>query len=92
MDKFRITGGRRLEGEVRASGAKNAALPILAAGLLTDRPLTLRNVPDLHDVTTMLRLLDRMGVSATAAGGGEVRVDASGLAEAVAPYMDLDES
>ncbi len=86
MDKFRITGGRRLEGEVRASGAKNAALPIIAAGLLTDRPLTLRNIPDLHDVTTMLRLLERMGVSATAAGDGEVRVDASGLAEPVAPY------
>jgi len=86
VDQFRITGGRRLEGEVRASGAKNAALPIIAAGLLTDRPLVLRNVPDLHDVKTMLRLLARMGVSATAAGGGEVRVDASGLAEAVAPY------
>ncbi len=86
MDKFQITGGRRLEGEVRASGAKNAALPILAAGLLTDRPLTLRNVPDLHDVKTMLRLLAQMGVSATAAAGGEVRVDAGGLSEAVAPY------
>jgi UDP-N-acetylglucosamine 1-carboxyvinyltransferase len=86
VDKFRISGGRRLEGEVRASGAKNAALPILAAGLLTDRPLTLRNVPDLHDVKTMLRLLARMGVSATAVGGGEVRVEAGGLKEAVAPY------
>jgi UDP-N-acetylglucosamine 1-carboxyvinyltransferase len=86
MDKFRITGGRRLEGEVRASGAKNAALPIIAAGLLTDRPLALRNIPDLHDVKTMLRLLERMGVAATADGHGEVRVDASGLAEAVAPY------
>jgi UDP-N-acetylglucosamine 1-carboxyvinyltransferase len=86
MDKFQITGGRRLEGEVRASGAKNAALPILAAGLLTDRPLFLRNVPELQDVTTMLRLLARMGVSATAAGGGEVRVDAGALREAVAPY------
>jgi UDP-N-acetylglucosamine 1-carboxyvinyltransferase len=86
MDKFRITGGRRLEGEVRASGAKNAALPILAASLLTDRPLFLRNVPELHDVTTMLRLLARMGVSADAAGGGEVRVDADALSEPVAPY------
>ncbi len=86
MDKLRISGGRRLEGEVRASGAKNAALPILAAGLLTDRPVTLRNVPDLHDVKTMLRLLQRMGVSATAPGGGEVRVEAAGLTEAVAPY------
>jgi len=71
---------------VRASGAKNAALPILAAGLLTDSPVTVRNVPELHDVKTMLRLLARMGVSVTAAGGGEVRVDASGLKEAVAPY------
>jgi UDP-N-acetylglucosamine 1-carboxyvinyltransferase len=86
VDKFRITGGSRLEGEVRASGAKNAALPIIAAGLLTDRPLSLRNIPELHDVTTMLRLLARMGVSATAAGGGQVRVDASGLNEPVAPY------
>ena len=86
LDKFQITGGGRLDGEVRASGAKNAALPILAAGLLTDRPLTLRNVPDLHDVKTMLRLLQRMGVSATSAAGGELRVDAGGLSEAVAPY------
>jgi UDP-N-acetylglucosamine 1-carboxyvinyltransferase len=70
---------------VRASGAKNAALPILAAGLLTDSPVTIRNVPELHDVNTMLRLLARMGVS-VAAEGGEVRVDASGLKEAVAPY------
>jgi UDP-N-acetylglucosamine 1-carboxyvinyltransferase len=86
MDKFQISGGRRLEGEVRASGAKNAALPILAAGLLTDRPLRLRNVPELHDVRTMLKLLARMGVSATDAGAGEVRVDAGPLKEAVAPY------
>ena len=86
MDKFQITGGRRLEGEVRASGAKNAALPILAAGLLTDRPVTIRNVPKLHDVTTMIRLLGRMGVAVTLDEGGEARVDASGLREAVAPY------
>jgi len=86
VDKFQITGGKRLEGEVRASGAKNAALPILAAGLLTDRPLTLRNIPELHDVRTMLRLLARMGVSATSAAGGLVRMDASGLNEPVAPY------
>jgi UDP-N-acetylglucosamine 1-carboxyvinyltransferase len=71
---------------VRASGAKNAALPILAAGLLTDSPVTIRNVPELHDVKTMLRLLTRMGVSVAAGGAGEVRVDASGLKEAVAPY------
>jgi len=71
---------------VRASGAKNAALPILAAGLLTDSPVTVRNVPELHDVKTMLRLLARMGVSVSAVVGGEVRVDASGLKEAFAPY------
>jgi UDP-N-acetylglucosamine 1-carboxyvinyltransferase len=71
---------------VRASGAKNAALPILAAGLLTDSPVTVQNVPELHDVKTMLRLLARMGVSVSAVGGGVVRVDASGLKEAVAPY------
>jgi UDP-N-acetylglucosamine 1-carboxyvinyltransferase len=86
VDQLRISGGTRLEGEVRASGAKNAALPILAAGLLTDNPVTVRNVPELHDVKTMLRLLARMGVTVAAEGGGEVRVDASGLKEAVAPY------
>ena len=86
MDKFQITGGRRLEGAVRASGAKNAALPILAAALLTDRPLTLRNVPRLHDVRTMIRLLARMGAAAEAGADGEVRVDGGGLKEAVAPY------
>jgi UDP-N-acetylglucosamine 1-carboxyvinyltransferase len=71
---------------VRASGAKNAALPILAAGLLTDAPVTIRNVPQLHDVTTMIRLLGRMGVPVTTGEGGEVRVDASRLGEPVAPY------
>ena len=71
---------------MRASGAKNAALPILAAGLLTDAPLTIGNVPRLHDVTTMLRLLGRMGVAVAAGDGGEVRVNAGGLNEPIAPY------
>ncbi len=71
---------------MRASGAKNAALPILAAGLLTDAPLTIGNVPRLHDVTTMLRLLGRMGVAVAADDGGAVRVNAGGLNEAIAPY------
>ena len=62
MDKLVITGGRRLSGEVAISGAKNAALPILAASLLTGEPLELSNLPDLRDVGTMLRLLERMGV------------------------------
>jgi UDP-N-acetylglucosamine 1-carboxyvinyltransferase len=86
MDKFQIHGGRRLEGEVRASGAKNAALPILAAGLLADAPVTVRNVPALHDVKTMIRLLAGMGVAVTEGEGGSVRVDAGRLKDAVAPY------
>jgi UDP-N-acetylglucosamine 1-carboxyvinyltransferase len=86
LDKFRIGGGRRLEGEVRASGAKNAALPILAAGLLANAPVTVRNVPGLHDVKTMIRLLGRMGVAVTAGEGGSVEVDAGSFREAVAPY------
>jgi UDP-N-acetylglucosamine 1-carboxyvinyltransferase len=86
MDKFQIRGGRRLEGEVRASGAKNAALPILAAGLLADAPVTVRNVPALHDVKTMIRLLAGMGVAVSEGERGSVRVDAGRLKEAVAPY------
>ncbi len=62
MDKLVITGGRRLDGAVDISGAKNAALPILAAALLTAEPLEISNLPTLHDVGTMLRLLERMGV------------------------------
>ena len=62
MDKLRITGGRALEGEIRISGAKNAALPIMCASLLTAKPLTLTNVPALRDVSTMARLLGQMGL------------------------------
>ncbi len=83
---MQICGGRRLDGEVRASGAKNAALPILAAGILADAPVTISNVPKLHDVTTMIRLLQRMGVAVTAGDGTRVEVDARGLGEPLAPY------
>ncbi|HEV2430085.1 MAG TPA: UDP-N-acetylglucosamine 1-carboxyvinyltransferase [Burkholderiales bacterium] len=62
MDKLKITGGRPLEGEIRISGAKNAALPIMCASLLTAKPLTLTNVPALRDVSTMARLLGQMGL------------------------------
>ena len=62
MDKLIITGGGALDGEVRISGAKNAALPILAATLLASQPVTVRNVPHLHDITTTMELLGRMGV------------------------------
>ena len=61
MDKLRIAGGSRLHGEITVSGAKNSALPILCAGLLTADVLTLSNVPHLNDTATMLRLLGRMG-------------------------------
>ena len=65
MDKLVMTGGRPLKGEVIIAGAKNAALPILCATLLTSEPVTLRNLPDLQDVRTMLKLLGQMGVSVT---------------------------
>ena len=62
MDKLIITGGIRLDGEIRISGAKNAALPILAATLLADGPVTVCNLPHLHDITTMIELFGRMGI------------------------------
>ncbi len=65
MDKLLITGGRRLEGKIAISGAKNAALPILCAGLLTAGEVQLRNVPALQDVATMLKLLKQMGLQVT---------------------------
>ena len=86
MDQLQIKGGRRLAGEVRASGAKNAALPILAAGLLADAPVTIGNVPHLHDVTTMIGLLGGMGVAVTVGDRMRVEVDARGLTTPVAPY------
>ena len=75
MDKLAITGGRPLEGEVRISGAKNAALPILAATLLADEPVTLGNIPHLNDITTTIELLGRMGVSVTVNDGMRLEVD-----------------
>ncbi len=65
MDKLRMVGGTPLKGEVVIAGAKNAALPILCACLLTDQPIVLRNVPDLQDVRTMLKLLQEIGVTVT---------------------------
>ena len=86
MDKLQITGGRPLEGEVRISGAKNASLPILAAALLADGPVTIANVPHLQDVTTMIELLGRMGVSVTLDERMQVEVDPTTIREHVAPY------
>ncbi len=65
MDKLEIVGGAPLTGDVAVSGAKNAALPILAATLLADTPVVLGNVPHLNDVTTTVKLLRRMGVETT---------------------------
>ena len=70
MDKLRIRGGVPLSGEIRVSGAKNAALPIMCAALLSAEPLSLTNVPNLRDVATMAKLLGQMGVSANATPGG----------------------
>jgi UDP-N-acetylglucosamine 1-carboxyvinyltransferase len=88
MDKLRIRGGRRLAGEVAISGAKNAALPELCAALLTAEPVLLSNVPRLHDVTTMLKLLRTMGVGAEQSSDAEatVALDASRVTSREAPY------
>ena len=86
MDKLNIEGGRPLEGEVRISGAKNASLPILAAGLLADEPVSIGNVPHLQDVTTMIELLGRMGATVTLDERMQVEVDSRSLDKPVAPY------
>lgn len=86
MDKLEIVGHSPLAGEVRISGAKNAALPILAATLLAESPVGLTNVPHLNDVTTTLKLLRRMGVETTFHDGVRLEVDASGAVECLAPY------
>ncbi|HET7924355.1 MAG TPA: UDP-N-acetylglucosamine 1-carboxyvinyltransferase [Rhodanobacteraceae bacterium] len=86
MDKLAIVGGNPLDGEVRISGAKNAALPILAATLLAEGTVTLRNVPKLNDIATTLKLLKRMGVAAEHREDGSVTVDAGGIKEFIAPY------
>ena len=86
MDKLLIRGGRPLRGEVLISGAKNAALPELCAALLSAEPVTLRNVPRLQDVATMLKLIRNMGVSAVMDEAGQVRLDASALTLPEAPY------
>ena len=86
MDKLQVTGGIPLEGEVRVSGAKNAALPIIAATLLASEPVAIGNVPHLQDVTTMIELLGRMGVTVTVDERMNVEVDANTLRQPVAPY------
>src|ERR1700722_18068552 len=87
VDKLQIQGGIPLEGEIRISGAKNATLPILAGCLLADGPVTISNVPHLQDVTTMIELLGRMGVSVTIDEKMRIEVDASTIKEYFAPYQ-----
>jgi UDP-N-acetylglucosamine 1-carboxyvinyltransferase len=86
MDKLQLLGGTPLRGEVRISGAKNAALPILCGALLTEEPVIVANVPHLQDVTTTISLLGRLGASVTVGERMRVEVDASGVRECVAPY------
>ena len=76
MDRLLIHGGVPLSGEVRISGAKNAALPILAGSLLTPAPVRLYNIPHLHDITTMMNLLGQMGVNLTLDERSSIEVDA----------------
>lgn len=85
MQKLVITGGVALNGEVRASGAKNAALPLLACALLTDEPMIFLNVPQLADVRTMLKLLEQLGCKVKQEGS-KVTIDASNLTSTEATY------
>lgn len=86
MDKLIITGGKPLSGEIRISGAKNAALPIIVSTLLSDDPVLIRNIPHLHDITTTMELLGRMGVSLTMDEKMDVEVNPSTINSYVAPY------
>ena len=86
MDKLIITGGTPLEGEIRISGAKNAALPILAATLLADGPVKVGNIPHLQDITTTMELLGRMGVELVVDERMNIEVDCSTIRELFAPY------
>ena len=86
MDRLIITGGRPLNGEIRISGAKNAALPIIVSTLLADEPVTVCNIPHLNDITTTMELLGRMGVSITMGERMDVEVDSSTISNFAAPY------
>ncbi|CAL1241724.1 UDP-N-acetylglucosamine 1-carboxyvinyltransferase [Candidatus Methylocalor cossyra] len=86
MDKLIITGGRPLSGELRISGAKNAALPILAATLLSETPVVVGNVPHLHDITTTMELLGRMGVHLMVDEKMNIEVDSGSIENFFAPY------
>jgi UDP-N-acetylglucosamine 1-carboxyvinyltransferase len=86
MDKLLISGGQTLSGDVRISGAKNAALPVLMAALLTKEPLRVCNVPHLHDITTTMELLGRMGVNLEIDEKLNITADSASLNSVIAPY------
>ncbi len=86
MDKLIVTGGTRLAGEIRISGAKNAALPVLIASLLTDGKMRVSNVPHLHDITTTMELLGRLGVELVVDEKMTIEADAGEVRELRAPY------
>ena len=88
MDALTIVGGERLKGRVRASGAKNAALPIMAAAILADGPVRLKHVPDLADIRTMTRLLAKLGVRVDREPGGDMVMESTraGRRHSLAPY------
>ncbi|MDF2866863.1 MAG: murA [Gammaproteobacteria bacterium] len=86
MEKLMIKGGYPLHGETRISGAKNAALPILAAAILADQPVKLANIPHLHDVTTMIELIGRLGAEVTIDERMCVEINASTIQDFFAPY------
>ena len=86
MDKLVIKGGRQLRGEISASGAKNSALPVLAASLLADSPLKVSNLPHLNDVTTMIELLGSMGLDIVLNEDMDVLVDSSTIKNLNARY------
>lgn len=86
MDKLIVTGGTPLRGEIRISGAKNAALPVLVASLLTDKPLRIGNVPHLQDITTTMELLGRIGVKLVVDEKMTIEADASAVTSLRAPY------
>jgi UDP-N-acetylglucosamine 1-carboxyvinyltransferase len=85
VDKLRISGGRPLEGEVAVSGAKNAALPIMCAALLSAKPLALANIPRLMDISTMAKLMARMGVEVERSANGLV-LNSKSITDPTAPY------
>ncbi len=86
MDAFVIRGGPTLEGRVKIRGAKNAVLPIMAASMLADGPCVIENVPVLRDISTMSRVLRRMGVDVRDVGTGTLTINSGGLSDHVAPY------